>query len=318
MRRRGRRLENIVAVIEKSLDPERLVVKSPDVELDKTTGKPREIDVGIRLKGGSTALLIMVECREWKRRQGVEWIEQVASKRSAIGAATAVAVSSSGFTKGALQKARHEGIETRGIDEIDADDVRDWFQVFHFTLLQRRYELHHVELGLDLRDEELQDETRSLAGQWKYGDEVFICKPENRKCSFDIIHRVAINNDEVWQAIPTDGAKTPRRLEVNYPNEAGRYQLQTAEGPVDIARIVFYVTQWIEERAVPLSRILSYHRENGPVSQVVQYEFDVESRGHTVSFAKDMETGEISVTVQGERQPVGAEPSSKEGDSPPG
>jgi hypothetical protein len=318
MRRRGRRLERIVALIEKSLGPEGLLVKSPDVELDKTTGKPREIDVGIRLKGGSTPLLIMVECREHKRRQGVEWIEQVVSKRDGIRAAKALAASSSGFTESALEKARYHGVETRRIDEIDAEDVRDWFGAFQFTLLHRRCELHHAQLSLDLRGQELQDQTRLLAREWKYGDEIFICKPEKKKCSFAIIHKVAMNNDQVWPGIPIPEAKKRRTLVLNYPNEADRYQLQTTQGPVDISRIVLDVTQCVEEVAVPLSRILSYHSESEAVSQVVQYEFDVGSRRHTVSFAKDMETGQISLIVQGEGQSIEPESSTGEDDSTSG
>jgi hypothetical protein len=66
--------------------------------LCKITGRKREVDVSIRSRAGTPSIFITIECRKRHPKQDVTWIEQLAAKWDAIGAACTIAVSSSGFT----------------------------------------------------------------------------------------------------------------------------------------------------------------------------------------------------------------------------
>src|SRR5690242_10042160 len=91
--RPGRQLEMLVAHLERLCVPLGAEVRSPDRVRDRSSGHYREVDISIRARVGSAEALVIVECRDWKRRQDVQWIEQIIGKRDGVGADLAVAVS---------------------------------------------------------------------------------------------------------------------------------------------------------------------------------------------------------------------------------
>jgi hypothetical protein len=101
--------EQLVARIERLLVPKGAVVKSPDHIPDLITGSLREVDASIRMKVGSSDLLMTIECRRRKGTEDDTWIEQLATKREKIGAAKTIAVSSTGFSKSSGDYRRTKG-----------------------------------------------------------------------------------------------------------------------------------------------------------------------------------------------------------------
>ena len=67
--------------------------------------------------------IVCIECRDWKRRQTVEWVEQARTKFEDLGANVRVLVSSSGFTKTALAKAARHAIKTSTPGQITSEFV---------------------------------------------------------------------------------------------------------------------------------------------------------------------------------------------------
>lgn len=115
--------------MEKCLSKTEIKITSPDQILDKITGVTREVDVSLRARVGSHDVLIILECRDRRKSEDVTWIEQLATRRDDIGANKAIAVSSTGFTSGAKSKAHFKNIELRTLEDINIDDISDWFQV---------------------------------------------------------------------------------------------------------------------------------------------------------------------------------------------
>jgi HJR/Mrr/RecB family endonuclease len=76
--------------------------------------QPRQIDVTIRRAG----TLTLIECRQHKSRQDVQWIEELIGRRISLGAQAVIAVSSSGFTAGARAKASKHGVILRDLPEL--------------------------------------------------------------------------------------------------------------------------------------------------------------------------------------------------------
>ncbi len=120
-----REFEKLVARIERALGPEGISVTSPDRIKDKS-GHLREVDAAIRYQLGSCAVLVTIECRDREHKEDVTWIEQLAQKRDSIGAATTVAVSSSGVSLNAVQAAKRRAIEVRLIEALAEEDARAW------------------------------------------------------------------------------------------------------------------------------------------------------------------------------------------------
>ena len=122
-----RQFEELVARIEAAAAPKGAVVRSPDRIRDLQTGRAREVDASIRYKIGTVDILITIECRQRSRRADDTWIEQLATKRSKIGAAKTIAVSSKGFSESAVKTAEQYGIELRTLSEVSAQDLHGWF-----------------------------------------------------------------------------------------------------------------------------------------------------------------------------------------------
>jgi hypothetical protein len=147
-----RQFERMVAVIEHHLSPHGAVVKSPDRIKDLRTGQMREVDGSIRYTIGSIPILITLECRDRAATQDVTWIEQLATKKDAIGAACTVAVSSSDFSEPALQVAMLSGIQTRLLREIDDEAARTWAD--QLTVVAFRAKFYTQSLTLSFFDDE--------------------------------------------------------------------------------------------------------------------------------------------------------------------
>lgn len=104
--------------------------------------QPRQIDVTIR-RGGA---LTIVECRLHKSRQGVKWIEELIGRRSSMRAACAIAVSASGFTRGAIRKAKSFGILLRDLKELTPGDIEQWGCLIAMRVYY--YQFQNLELSL--------------------------------------------------------------------------------------------------------------------------------------------------------------------------
>ena len=84
----------------------------------------RQIDITIQRNGRTTH----VECRLHKAPQDVQWIEELIGRRISLRADAVIAVSSSGFTDGAVIKARHFDIALRSLQKLSDEEIRIWGQ----------------------------------------------------------------------------------------------------------------------------------------------------------------------------------------------
>lgn len=82
----------------------------------------RQIDATVN--NGTTT--IHVECRIHADKQDVKWIEELYGRKESLGADGLIAVSSSGFTAGAIKKAARFNIALRHLQRITPEDVSEW------------------------------------------------------------------------------------------------------------------------------------------------------------------------------------------------
>lgn len=117
--------EQIVSrIISIMVKPEDKVVwndKIPDPDNPK---QMRQIDISINHNGFKTH----IECRHHNAPQDVKWIEELIGRKLSLDASAMIAVSSSGFTEGAILKAEKRGIFLHTLTEHSFKMVHTWGQ----------------------------------------------------------------------------------------------------------------------------------------------------------------------------------------------
>lgn len=93
--------------------------KIPDPHNPK---QPRQIDITIRKENEITH----IECRDHKEPQNTKWIEELFGRKISLQATAMIAVSSSGFTEGAIIKAKALGIYLCDLKMLEAEEIISW------------------------------------------------------------------------------------------------------------------------------------------------------------------------------------------------
>ena len=115
-------------------------IRDPDNAKQK-----RQVDITIR-RGRH---LTLVECRLRSVPQDVTWIEELIGRRQSLGADAVLAVSSSGFTSGAIAKAHRYDVATRHLVELTDDEVRGWGRSVALTLFFYQYSDLEISLAFE-------------------------------------------------------------------------------------------------------------------------------------------------------------------------
>lgn len=102
----------------------------------------RQIDVSIKKNNKLT----IIECRIHKSKQDVKWIEELIGRKASLKADALIAVSASGFTRGAILKAEKFGIILRDILSLTEDEIRNWGSKTDVWLTFYEYSKVEIEL----------------------------------------------------------------------------------------------------------------------------------------------------------------------------
>ena len=78
--------------------------------IGKRSGHAHEIDVSFELDVAGTQLLVLVECKAYRRRVGIDEVMEFASRLDDIAAHKGIFVTTKGFQKGAIKFAASKGI----------------------------------------------------------------------------------------------------------------------------------------------------------------------------------------------------------------
>jgi hypothetical protein len=150
--------------------------------------RSRQIDITI--KRGAT--LTLVECRIHNEPQDVKWVEELIGRRASLKAASVIGVSASGFTEGAVLKAKAHGIVLTDLEELTPAEVEQWGALVALTMYYYEFSDLSLDLLLSLRDK----------GLWN----VWSVFPRNLSIVFHvffyflgIVREVA---GETWLAVP--------------------------------------------------------------------------------------------------------------------
>jgi hypothetical protein len=122
MPKRSNEFQRLVAMLTMLTSEGSTVYESVEV-MEIASQKPREVDVVAVGKVAGHHSIVCIECRDQKRPQDVQWVEQAHTKFEDLGANVRVLVSSSGFTELALEKAARRNIKTITPGEVTPEFV---------------------------------------------------------------------------------------------------------------------------------------------------------------------------------------------------
>lgn len=269
-----RLFEELVARIEQDAGPLGLKVKSPDRIRCRTTGRLREVDASIRSQHGTAQGLVTIECRKRSKKQDVTWIEQLATKKLAIGADRTIAVSSAGFSEDAHMVAALHGIDLRRLSEVSAAEINRLLHLDFVLFTHKRCAIARVGIRF----------FRSL--EWTMPDPTavdFELSAETDAfspifCDSDTGRRWSLN--DLWRELqeatnPFDGIAKGERPVVRtacfpYP---GNVTIDTADGPKPIGDVLLSVALWLDVEMVRLAAAtkVEYGASSAPTLQRVEF-----------------------------------------------
>jgi hypothetical protein len=300
----SREFEELVTRIEAAVAPIGAIVKSPDRIKPKHGRRAREIDASIRYKVGSAEVLVTVECRERSRQADVTWIEQLATKRSLIGASLTIAVSSRGFSDDAVAVAKQHDIQLRLIQEITNQEIIDWANGLQVMGVATNIKLCRMlleyaepsnsppQLSSEINDLWTKEGyTARIFRDMKSGSMISLKDVVYRTDNAPVGHLVPGRRDRytippksaicvftrpvdplvaLLRDLPTDGTKINTWATVT--TTGGEYAIGTTTGEKTLSRIHFEIEAFATSERIPVARILHYADEVGPVAKVTEHQ----------------------------------------------
>jgi hypothetical protein len=108
MPRRSEPFQELITSLTQTLRQEGdLITPTAMLKDNVVPGARREVDICVETEIDGHKVVMGIECRAWKRKQSVEWVEAMYGKHSHLPIDATALVSSSGFTPGALVLAEH-------------------------------------------------------------------------------------------------------------------------------------------------------------------------------------------------------------------
>jgi hypothetical protein len=139
--RSNRSLEKLVAHLQGQLiESGSVLIESPKHLRDNTTGRLRRHDVVLTVTSGHQPFLVAIECRERNRPVGLSQLAAFARKCSATSINKSAIVSSCGFTKTALCRAKSLGIPCLSLEQIKS------FPWFHWETKLRQIRTNYTRI----------------------------------------------------------------------------------------------------------------------------------------------------------------------------
>jgi hypothetical protein len=280
-----RDFERLVARIERTAAPG-TTVRSPDRVRSLLTGKLREVDGSILTRVGTATILVTLECRKRSPKQDVTWIEQLGSKKNAIGAARTIAVSPVGFTEQAVEVARHYGIELRRLADISAADIDGWVSFIGALYHQyRRTDFRgQVNIGLgvlasDPTPVDIDDATRSaLSSASPQTATIFRVNQGAQLVSLDALWLVAQGQRDYFEGLRVGGQPDVRLIRLDFPDDD--VAIATTVGWRPVRRLEFELALSLVLEQVPLTdaKVVEYADPDGSVLRRVEFQTKGASR----------------------------------------
>lgn len=248
----GKYLESLVSWINECLH-DKAEITPNEYFIDKDTGKKRQIDISIKLKDGPIEFLAIVEVRDRSRPVGVEYIEQVKSKKESVNADMAIIVSKEGYYKTAIQKAEKYGIRLFTAEEALKDNWSKSISNLKSIIvrsIQGNATMYILEKSRQ-RIIDPSDEFQEISKKSSKSDLIFVDKDGKPFKSKSDLFSVATQARSLWNRLKV-GEENKKNLKIYCPfnMEEKAYFPNKSNKLIPIEFVCFHGDFWIEEKLV--------------------------------------------------------------------
>lgn len=122
MSKQWKEFENFAFEIQKKLSPNAIVKQNDKIR--GKSGRLREIDISIRQRVGQFELLMVIDCKRYKKPVDIKTVESFVGQMLDIGAHQGALVSSTGYTKSAITRAKLAGINLYHLGNTLSNDIK--------------------------------------------------------------------------------------------------------------------------------------------------------------------------------------------------
>lgn len=276
MSRDGKRLEDLVATIERRLLPPGFKVTLNQKVYDDEGRQIAEFDLEVAGKVGTTDFKWLIECRD-RPSQGPapgSWVEQLVGRRSRFGFNKVTAVSTTGFGMGAIEFARTQGVELREVRSLQLEEFQDWLQVRHITQVTRMTNLRNaVFIPLDGEPQQLVKALETMLPTMDGAGEILRGSTTGELVSAASAFSGAASHAEgFYDDVEPNGPAKEVRLLAKYPPE-DHFLIDTPAGAIRLEAILFEGDIRIETVEVPVADVSEYRQTDSgeAIAQIASF-----------------------------------------------
>jgi hypothetical protein len=274
----GKQLEGLVSFVEETLLPQGYDVKTNERIYNDEGVQIAEFDIEVHGKIGSTTIDWLIECRD-RPGQGTapgSWIEQLVGRRIRFGFNKVTAVSTTGFSVGAVEFAQKEGIELREVKALKPEEFAQWLVMQHFSFIRHVTKLKHATILINKAESKDRREALAKLMSKLHGDAKFLRSSKSGAVvSAAVAFLGAVSGvGTLFDDLNPNSPIKQIRLIAQYPDEEDHFIVDTKLGPIRIEEIIFDGGLSVSEQIIPLALTAEYRQaETGePISQVASFE----------------------------------------------
>ncbi len=140
MPRRSNSFQQLIRKIYEQITPHGASVTESALLNDRSSGEPREIDVLVELSLAGSTVRMAIECQDRSRTSDVGWIDSLIGKYRDLPVDKLIAISRSGFTASAKEKAGACNIEIKTLLQAFDEDWATIFERIRVARVKMRFE----------------------------------------------------------------------------------------------------------------------------------------------------------------------------------
>jgi hypothetical protein len=249
----GRSLEDVVTLIEGQAGPRGFRVERRKPVYSETGVQIAEFDILLIGQIGTAPVTFLIECRD-RPSEGpapAAWIEQLIGRRTRFRFDKVMAVSSTGFSEGAVAAARDAGIEVRTLDNLTPEEVVDWLPPNAPVLIR-----HGMPTAARIYAW-AKEGTKERLVSLKSDAANLVCDGSGERVSISTLWDRLVNQNSVWASVPEGGPPVQRTVVVG-DHLAERFSVEIDGAAVPVERLEVDATLHAYFPRMPLVQAAEY------------------------------------------------------------
>lgn len=252
-------------------------ISSNERIIDDEGNQIAEFDLIISGKLGTTQINWLIECRDRPSSGSApsSWIQQLIGRRSVYGFNKVTAVSTTGFSKSAIDAAQKGLIEIRSVKDLDPDSMSKWFKTEFLTFRKTETKLKNVNFLIPGLPESIENQPKELHRSY---EKQLSHTSETELFSLLEIWRYTMNRlPDFGIDIEPNKEPIPKEYTVVYPDPKYRFMINLQGNEYQIEGAIFSVDIKVIETLIPISKTTQYLNEEddkNPLAESVHFEFN--------------------------------------------